>query len=110
MILDNKRYEFGLLVKKFRKHHLGMKKFTFHQTTKMNRTELDKLERGDRAHININTLCFLIDLGLPIHELKNDATERNVREHLILDEFRNQIKSINSFLFSRLLLLLNYNL
>lgn len=90
MNIQDRRYEFGQLVKGFREE-LGLNITEFSKFMKIQRSQVYLLERGDRPFIEINTLLLLMDLGLPIHMLKDDSTRRDIEERLRIHKFKNQL-------------------
>jgi hypothetical protein len=88
MIIEDKRIEFGKLLKGFREHYLEVSKSVLSKMIQIPRVQLIKLERGDKCFVDINKICFLLDMGFPIHTLKNDYTEREVNDYLRLERFK----------------------
>lgn len=93
MIIEDRRIQFGKLFKDFRKHYLEMSKSVLGRMTQMPREQIMKLERGDKCFIDINALCFLLDMGFPIDRLKNYSIQRDVEDYLILERFKKKIMS-----------------
>lgn len=91
MIIENRRIEFGLLIKEFREHSLGLNISEFCRMVHMSREQLHKLEEGEKPFVEINTFCFLLDLGFPIHMIKNSFVEKEVIDYLTLERFKKRL-------------------
>ena len=91
MITKDRKFEFGMLVKEFREQYLEMTRTEMARVTQMNRSGVYTLENGYKPQINIDLLMFLIDMGLPIHKLKNHITRIDVEDYLRLERFKKHI-------------------
>ena len=86
----DRRIDFGFLVKEFREE-LGLSISEFGRLINVQRSQVSKLENGERSFVEINALLILLDLGLPVHMLKDENTKKNIEERLTLDRFKRQL-------------------
>ncbi len=91
MVIEDRRREFGLLMKQFREHRLELTISEFSRLTQMNRTEIYGIENGSKVFLDINSLCFLLDIGFSMHALKNDNTKGKVDDYLELERFKKRL-------------------
>ncbi len=91
MIIEDRKKEFGVLIKRFREYNLGMGISEFCRLMSLPRTKLYKLESGEAPFIGVNTICCLLDLGFPIHTLKNKGIEQKVNDYLRLEKFKKKL-------------------
>lgn len=91
MIILDRRKDFGLLIKQLREDCLGVTITEFSRISRICRTQLSRLEKGEKPQLDINTFFFLLDIGLPIHTLKNDYIMVEVDDYLRLKQFKTKL-------------------